>query len=161
MRHFGLLTSVLIALGSVAGTHQQLAAQTINEFPLPTGSYNPGHITVGPDGALWFTHQSGVGQITAGGVITEFQVPFAVGNVNSYITAGPDGALWFTDGSTKIGRITTAGVFTNAYPVPTANSGPLAITAGPDEALWFTEHGGDNIGRITTDGVTTHPSAAV
>src|SRR5437660_383383 len=29
---------------------------------------------------------------------------------------------------------------------------PVGITAGPDQNLWFTKSGGNEIGRITTDG---------
>ena len=36
--------------------------------------------------------------------------------------------------------------------IPTANSGPEGITSGPGGSLWFTEVGGNNIGRVTTQG---------
>ena len=112
----------------------------------------------GPDGALWFTEQSGnkIGRITTAGVITEF----ALASVDSQpyaIVAGPDNALWFTEsGSNKIGRVTTAGFITE-FEIPTAQSFPMGIAAGPDGALWFAENGtGSNkIGRITTAGVIT------
>ncbi len=39
------------------------------------------------------------------------------------------------------------------YPIPTPNSTPQYITKGPDGAIWFTETNGNNVGRITTDGV--------
>jgi sugar lactone lactonase YvrE len=127
-------------------------------MPSPDG---PNEITVGPDGALWFTELSagagggtnGIGRITTSGSITEYPVPSATSLTG--ITAGPDGTLWFTEtyGTAKIGRITTAGVVTE-YAVPTAGAGPYEITVGPDGALWFTElYGG--IGRITTDGVVS------
>src|SRR5690349_13749539 len=39
------------------------------------------------------------------------------------------------------------------YDIPTAGSRPFSITPGPDGALWFTESDGNQIGRITTQGV--------
>jgi streptogramin lyase len=82
-------------------------AVTITEFRLPTPNCIPRYITAGPDGALWFTENTGkIGRITTDGAITEFHVP----TPNSFlvvITTGPDGALWFTEVlGNKIGRIT-------------------------------------------------------
>jgi streptogramin lyase len=49
------------------------------------------------------------------------------------------------------------GIF-NEVSTPTINSNPQLITTGPDKALWFTEAGGNNIGRITTNGsITEYP----
>jgi hypothetical protein len=73
-----------------------------------TGIASPEAITVGPDGALWFTNEVGnsIGRITTGGVATTY-----TGTGISYptgITAGPDGASWFTNSdNSTIGRITT------------------------------------------------------
>jgi streptogramin lyase len=50
------------------------------------------------------------------------------------------------------------------YPIPTGGSEPFGIAAGPDGDLWFTEYGGtgNQIGRITTDGVVVEfPLATV
>ena len=42
------------------------------------------------------------------------------------------------------------------FPITTAtNSQPVGITAGPDGNLWFTEFNANQIGRISTAGVTT------
>jgi virginiamycin B lyase len=104
-------------------------------------------ITVGPDGALWFTDSGAtnkIGRITTAGALTEFAVPS--GSLGG-ITVGPDGALWFAStlvGGNTIGRITTAGVAT-AFPIA---GDPLNITAGPDGALWFTEYDANSIGRL-------------
>ncbi len=135
-----------------------LPAQAVDftSYTVPTFNAEPFGITAGPDGALWFTEQTGnkIGRISAAGEITEYPVPdgFLVG-----ITAGPDGALWFGDAANlKVGRITTTGTVTE-YPVPSVN----AITAGPDGALWFTEYQELTIGRISTSGaVTEYPIAS-
>lgn len=109
-------------------------------------------ITVGPDGALWFTEGNQVGRVTAAGASTLYPLPGAFDQPVG-IAAGPDGALWFAEtGGNRIGRITTSGALLE-YPVPTFASAPQNIAVGPDHALWFTEWGGNRIGRITTAGV--------
>ena len=125
----GVLATVVVLGASVAvlavgthqtpavGTHQTPAvrahqtppAGTITEFPLPTPGSQPGVITAGPDGNLWFTEVDGnkIGRITPGGRISEFPLP-TPGSRPGAITAGPDGNLWFTEWATnKIGRITS------------------------------------------------------
>ena len=67
-----------------------------------TGPYG---ITVGPDGALWFTEwqSSAIGRLSAGAV-HEYSIP--ANSTPNRITLGPDGALWFTETSgNKIGRL--------------------------------------------------------
>ncbi len=123
---------------------------------LPNAGSHAWDITAGPDGALWFTEESGnrIGRITTAGVITEWSIPSGSGYPHGII-AGPDGALWFTESmGNRIGRITTAGVI-REWALPVAGSYPWDITAGPDGALWFTEYSGNRIGRITTAGAVT------
>jgi len=126
-------------------------AGTITEYAIPTPIAEPNGITVGPDGALWFTegYANKIGRITAAGTITEFSIPTSNASPSG-IAAGPDGALWFIeDEANQIGRITTAGTVTEFLsPTPGFLSD---IAAGPDGALWFTESAG-KIGRITTAG---------
>ena len=133
-----------------------LPAQTaisVKAYP----SAEAGRITMGPDGALWFTETVAgkIGRITTSGVITEYAIP----TPNSFpfgITTGPDGALWFTEvQSQKIGRITTDGSVTE-YPAGGSSSSSFLsnITAGADGALWFNKHC-FGISRITTAGVVT------
>jgi len=148
VRH--LFAAAMLALGWPAAG----VAQSITEYPVPTANGGPYGITVGPDGALWFTEGTGnkIGRITTAGAITEYPLPTANSGPNG-ITTGSDGALWFTESQgNKIGRLTTLGAFTE-YPI-TGNSAPIGITAGPDGALWFTQNFG-TIGRITTAGAIT------
>jgi virginiamycin B lyase len=94
-------------------------AGAVTEFPIPPashvgrGPFRIGHdawgITMGPDGALWFTDTiaNKIGRITTTGELSEFLLP-APNSLPSGITAGPDGALWFTGSDNsrgKIGRI--------------------------------------------------------
>jgi virginiamycin B lyase len=136
------------------------AGVIVNTFPLP-GTRSPRHITLGPDGALWFTEPATpgrIGRITTAGAITEFLIPTANGSPFG-ITSGPDGNLWFAEANVpNIGRITTGGVVTEFA----VNGQPLLIATGPDGALWFGEGSGNKVGRITTAGVYTEftpPSA--
>src|ERR1019366_8533230 len=97
----------------------------ITEFATPTALSEPSFMTIGPDGALWFTEFTGnkIGRITTAGAITECPIPTAAVGPDG-ITAGPDGALRVTEYNlNKIGRITTAGAITE-YLVPTAAVGP-------------------------------------
>lgn len=151
----GMKALLMMVILSMTALSPAQSIVSVKAYP----SAEAGRITMGPDGALWFTETVAgkIGRITTSGVITEYAIPTA----NSYplgITTGPDGALWFTEVyGQKIGRITTDGSVTE-YPVggnPSVHR--LAdITAGPDGALWFpTECGLGMISRITTTGAIT------
>jgi streptogramin lyase len=127
----------------------------VHESAVTTSAARPWGITGGPDGAMWFTEESGnnIGRFSGGAVTNEFPIPTA-GSSPEQIASGPDGNLWFTEGSTqKIGRITTSGTITE-FAIPTL-TGLEGIAAGPDGAMYFAEIGSQKIGRITTDGVVT------
>ena len=133
----------------------------MTEYALPAGT-SPNHITLGPDGNLWFIDtQCGsktscnVVKSTTSGVITKYPVP--VGEIPLDIAAGPDGNIWLTfpNGTTgKIGKMTTSGVLTQ-YSLPGTYPYAEGITAGPDGNMWFTEKNADKIGRITPSGAVT------
>ncbi len=130
-------------------------AQTITEFPVATAGCQPGGITAGPDGNLWFTefHGNKIGRITTAGTITEF--PTAAATNPELIAVGSDGNLWFPEvTSNTIGRMTTAGGYTS-FPILTAAASVIGIAAGSDGNLWFVEAQKFKIGRITTAGVVT------
>jgi virginiamycin B lyase len=130
-------------------------------FNLPPALDEPEGITVGPDGAIWFTAaaEDKIGRIAGSAPHTITTYPSGTGTAGNGvgdITAGPDGALWFTEGDgNRIGRITTSGSITNHYVVPTSASEPSGITPGPDGALWFAESLKSKIARITTGGQIT------
>jgi virginiamycin B lyase len=121
----------------------------------------PGAMTVGPDGAIWFTDESvppRITRVTSDGNFRSVPLPASSsGRTMRGITSGPDGALWFTESSdsqdapSAIGRLGTDGHYAE-WAVPTAGSTPIRITRGADGALWFTERTADRIGRISTDG---------
>jgi streptogramin lyase len=169
-RWSALALGVAAVIAVLLGSSRPATAQTITEFPIPTPNGMPGSITLGPDGALWFTFNFNnslngqIGRITTAGSITTFSV-----SSENDITTGPDGALWFTepggnytpDGSAEIGRITTSGTITQ-FPLPAVGNSPGNVTFGPDGALWFDLYygnfgvtGTDVIGRMTTAGAVT------
>jgi virginiamycin B lyase len=116
----------------------------ITEFPVSPPSA-PDGITVGPDGALWFTQFSGnrIGRITTDGTITHYPLPSGNGSPSD-IVLGPDNRLWFTEEFP--GRI---GVLDPARAVPGTSQGfsefdrpntePAGIAAS-GASLWFTKH---------------------
>ena len=120
---------------------------------LTTGSQAFG-ITLGPDGALWYSEGAGrIGRFQPGGATPqEFTAPTA--GALAGITLGPDGNLWFVENAAnQIGRFTPGGTGTFAeFPIPTGGSNSIGIAAGPDGALWFAENHTNKIGRIATDG---------
>jgi virginiamycin B lyase len=76
-------------------------------YPTKTAASFPNFITLGPDGALWFTEGNAgkIGRITTAGAVTEFTIPTAASGPFG-IATGPDGSIWFTESYTnKIGRL--------------------------------------------------------
>jgi virginiamycin B lyase len=131
------------------GTHRPVPS-SITIYHLSTGS--PGNITVGPDGALWFTMglPPAIGRISTSGAITEYPVKNGLTPTPGTITAGPDGALWYTTiefptttgpAQASVSRMTTSGVVTATY-TTSFPAGADDIVTGPDGALWFTSNTG-------------------
>jgi streptogramin lyase len=150
LRILPLATLLALALPVIVNPTSALATNAGDANVTVYAGIDPGSITAGPDGALWFTNpgNNSIGRITTSGAITSYTDPSIQDPTG--ITTGPDGALWFTN-SDSIGRITTSGVITS-YTNPGIR-GPSAIIAGPDGALWFTDF--DAVGRITTAGAVT------
>lgn len=132
-------------------------------YTLPTANSQPGGITLGPDGALWFTESATgkIGRITTAGVITEYTIPSATSPQPSWITTGPDGALWFTENNGNIGRVTTAGVISQ-YGIPGPLSSVAGITTGPDGEIWFAESSVNKISEAVfeTANLTVSPGSS-
>ena len=93
------------------------------------GGSQPGPITSGPDGNLWFGEynaSSGVpdiGKITTTGKITIYSIPGGPGYGPGGITSGPDGNIRFTEVGSDgyIGKITPDGTLTVVAPVAVAS----------------------------------------
>jgi streptogramin lyase len=74
------------------------SGQVTGEFNVPTLNSFPYAMTVGSDGALWFTENrvDQIGRISTDGTITEIPIP--TGNsISNSIASGPDGNIWFSE----------------------------------------------------------------
>ena len=154
------------ATQTYAGTILAPLVQNFTSFAIP-GTSGANGITVGPDGALWFTtlDQSGgnlLGRITTAGVITTTPAanPLAMNNVaagelpaGGDITTGPDGELWAAqrDGN-SIAELAVDLSSQLSYLPTTASSGPAQLTSAPDGAVWFTEAAASQIARVDSAG---------
>jgi len=92
-----LVTGLWIGLGLGAAAPPNPNAG-FQYFSIPTAGSVPHRITVGPDGAIWFTESATnrIGRITLAGTVAEYQIP-APDIQPENITVGPDGNLWFTE----------------------------------------------------------------
>ena len=157
------LVTVVIGIAAVAcGSaleprgHTSRPPAQITLYAIPTRDSNPGSITAGPDGNLWFTETNAnkVAKVTVSGTFTEYSIPTPASGPRG-IATGPDGNLWLTeDLANKIAKVTTSGAITE-YSIPTPASLPWDIVAGPDRNLWFTENHANKVAKITTSGVIT------
>lgn len=147
---------------------------TITEFAVPAtsqGQARPHDITVGPDGALWFTEWIGnaIGRMTTDGTITNvFMLP-DVEAAPRFIASGADGALWFTEGGSqsfgdsfspsRIVRITTSGDMTKFdLPLPGSTADFIRPAAG---GLVFDDLGTNALGFIDYAGnISEYPFQA-
>jgi YD repeat-containing protein len=80
----------------------------VSEYALPSGGGTPNHLTLGPEGNMWFTAQEHVGKITPTGEISEYEVS----RPSVDIAAGSDGNLWFTGNWTWEGKAYGVGSIT-------------------------------------------------
>jgi virginiamycin B lyase len=128
-----------------------LPARSVPGYPGPVVRQVPAAITAGRDGNLWFAEDRGpgLGRITPGGQITEFDVPGLRQTAFSVraLTAGPDGAVWFTLAQTpgelnpsvstrpgQLGRVAPDGSVTLFTPPGEGTTGPIVL--GKDGNLW-------------------------
>jgi virginiamycin B lyase len=113
-------------------------------------------ITLGPDGAMWFTDTAieAIGRITTSGVVKEYTKGLLAGAKPFSIVAGPDGNLWFSDGADAIGRVTTSGAITefSITSLPTGqNPAGIAVTSNGD--VWTAAPGTSSLlVRLDTHG---------
>jgi virginiamycin B lyase len=141
-------------------------------YTLPDGQNDaqPTGMTVDSDGNVWFIEWNGVcsigggsygsiGKITPEGVVTTYDVGLH-GNSVYGIAAGPDGRIWFTDPggcdgyTSRIGAIEEDGssytYYSAGLPAEVAT-----IVNGGDGNLYFGSLTANQMGRITTAGVST------
>ena len=126
-------------------------------------------VTAGPGGNFWFVDGGRIGEIAAGGAVTEFPLETRFPTTNTSpkaITEGPNGNLWLTavhnldneGGSPErvevVDRMTSTGRVSE-FPLAGKELGATAISGGPDGNVWFTEFWANKIGRVTPSGQIT------
>ncbi|HXI54468.1 MAG TPA: hypothetical protein VNO55_00285 [Polyangia bacterium] len=130
-------------------------AITITEFAIPTPS-QPGAICAGPDGKIWFVHQStappAIGNLTTAGTNFALVATPSERTGPVAITGGVDGNVWYTR-QLGLGKATPAGMISEFVLPAGGDSG--GIVAGPDGNMWFTEPLHDRIGRSTPQNAVT------
>jgi streptogramin lyase len=122
---------------------------------------NPGEIAAGPDGNLWFNHQStapnAIQSISPTGTFAAVMVTTGTTNIGpTGVTAGPDGKVWYAK-QNGLGNVDLSSSMVQEFGVP--NSGdPAGIVTGPDGKLWLTEPIHNAIASSTTAAkVTEYP----
>jgi virginiamycin B lyase len=127
---------------------------TFTEFPIPTMS-SPGGICAGPDGRIWFLHQStapsALGAVSADGQMFTL-LRTSVTNIGPVaITTGPDTNVWYTK-QQGIGKASVGG-YTEYGSAMGGETG--GIVKGPDGNVWYTEPVRGLIAAMTTSGQST------
>jgi len=146
---------------------------TFTDFTIatPDGVSAPGGICAGPDGRIWFLHQttapSALGAMTVDGknFAQLNNTTTAVGPVA--INPGPDGNVWYTKqrgigkampaalSSTGVVVVKSGGFVEYGAPMSAETGG---IIQGPDGNMWYTMSTPAMIGKSTTSGQsTTYP----
>lgn len=124
----------------------------------------PADISIGPDGALWFTEPGlrHVAEITRDGTVTEYSAGISAAPAD--ITAAQHlESMWFTEpGADAVARISPSGAVTEFTAGITPGAAPQGIVAGPlGDVVWFTEPGIDGVASITPDGTVTEFTAGI
>jgi virginiamycin B lyase len=182
-----LVFAMVAGLAMVAGTLSAAHAGGLfkyKAYKVPTASSEPGHVTVGADGNLWFTEgaefftpnadpdtggtfHSNIGRITPSGEITEFRVDG--GGFPHDIVQGPGGLLYFSNNQ-GLGRISTDGVVSPFVNAPfsvggqelDAHAGDIWITDFNARSLWRYNVGSDAFTEFPIgDGSLFGPSGLV
>ena len=105
----------------------------ITETGIGAGN-QPGAITTGPDGAVWFTlkGRAALGRLDGAGAFSTLTLP--AGGAAVDVATGPDGGLWYTaQGPDRIGRVALDAT-DGGDPTLAAGTGPLG-TVPPGPAL--------------------------
>lgn len=150
----------LIAAGAALAPPAVAAPRVNGVFPV-TGVGTNNQITLGPDGNMWVTLDSGgdVARITPAGQVTEYNPVSITSPVG--ITAGPDGNLWVTQAN-GVARFSPANPAGAVATTINDIADPRGITTGPDGNLWTAS--GDKVIRIppaNPGGFTTFASTGV
>jgi virginiamycin B lyase len=115
------------------------------------------HITVGPDGALWFTlftfDGGAVGRITTSGSAS-YQILSAADHKPTQIVGGPDQAVYLMEpGDGQIKRVSMFSGQVSTIQLPAESTGTAGDLAGmslaADGRIWVAGTGGNTLVRVT------------
>jgi streptogramin lyase len=153
-----LLTLFFLFITSFAGI---LQAQTISPAPTAAGypfwqSFDPGKITRGNDGAVWFVGNFGkIGRLSLTGSLKTFTVepPNATDGSDALMGVywGPDNHVWYGTFTGIVGKLDPATGAVTRFQMPEAPV--FDITRGPDGNMWATI--GASVYKISTSGAFT------
>jgi streptogramin lyase len=126
----------------------------LNEYPIGANA-QPLTITVGPDGNIWFTDQTGyTGTInTSTKAIAEYVTPGGGLGIASYA-----GRLWIS--GSNLTQMSTSGTIVKSVAMTLTGQPSNQLTLGSDGNFWFTETETQRVARVTTAGVVTEFAAA-
>lgn len=155
---------ILACLGlGTAGPAEAAEAQP-TEVAVP-GDY-AGSLDWGPEGALWFASDAGLGRVDRDGAVTEVPLSASVGLVKG-LAGGASTGLWLTaeagPGETEVAHVTAAGAVAR-FPVQGYTEvGQIALDVQGNAwfTLWAPEYEGDNtsgkawVVRVSSSGVMT------
>jgi streptogramin lyase len=160
--------------GTLTGAQAAPAGFQYKTYKVPSADSQPGFITVGSDGNLWFTEgrdfftpnpdpdtggtfHSNIGRITPRGDITEFRVD--CGCFPHDIVQGPGGLLYFTSND-GLGRISTDGVVQPFIEAPFSVGGNRLVVQGNN--IWIGDFNRRSLWRydVTSGVFTEFPIAA-
>jgi virginiamycin B lyase len=118
-------------------------------FDIATPNAQPGEITRGPNGDLWFNMRAigKIGRITTAGTITEY--PANVIGIDT-LALGPDGAMWYSSNQ-DVGRLDTVSGRVETF----ACAGGGGMTIGPDKRLWVLGSGNGQMYEVALRGAGT------
>jgi virginiamycin B lyase len=138
----------------------------VTAYPLSAQDGGASALTMGPDGAIWFTESDGtVGRLALGSGAIERHAFAGTGQLST-IAVGPDGDLWVAAPEVNaILRIEPDPLAMTSYVMPLSglyggSSDPDLVHAGPDGGMWFSQSYAMTIGRIdpATGVLTEHPA---
>jgi virginiamycin B lyase len=149
--HAVVLIAALAAAIADGGVARAMGQTTFERF-YAGGASDPGPLVSGPDGALWFTWEKGVGRLALDGTVRLHRIA-GVGYLSD-LTAGRDGALWLADVQRhQVGRFTLDGKVSLLAVQDGTQQGLAAIATGSDGALWIANSDAGRIERLEPDGV--------
>ncbi|MFB2555701.1 Vgb family protein [Herbiconiux liangxiaofengii] len=109
-------------------------------FALPTEAAGPVGITVGDDGAAWFTEilAGAIGRVDRSGRFTEFALPDPGSKPHAIVRdPRPDAGAWFTLwGSNELGHVDLDGAFTFVSLASTGHEEPHGLAVAADGTVW-------------------------